>query len=81
MWRFIGMRDRQSIEILEKRVREVERLTADCVLEGDVIRLEHNISQYRKKSRVPKRKPPRKPRDLSWPALSRRKTSFGWPTG
>ena len=81
MRRFVDMRDRQSIEILEKRVREVERLTADCVLEGDVIRLEHNISQYRKKSRVPKRKAPRKPRDLAWPALSRRKTSFGWPTG
>ncbi len=77
MRRFVVMRDRRSIEILEKRVREVERLTADCVLEGDVIRLEHNISQYRKKSRVPKRKP----RDLSWPAQSRRKTSFGWPTG
>ena len=77
MRRFVDMRDRQSIEILEKRVREVERLTADCVLEGDVIRLEHNISQYRKKSRVPKRKP----RDLSWPARSRRKASFGWPTG
>lgn len=77
MRRFIGMRDPRSIEILEKRVREMQRLTADCVLEGDVIRLEHDIAQYRKKSRVPKRKP----RDLSWPALSRRKTSFGWPTG
>jgi hypothetical protein len=70
------MRDRQSIEILEKRVREMQRLTADCVLEGDVIRLQHNITQYRKTARVPKRKP----RDLSWPAQSRRRTSFGWPT-
>ena len=70
------MRDRQSIEILEKRVREVERLAADCVLEGDVIRLEHNIAQYRKKAWVPNGK-----RTLAWPALSaRRRTSFGWPT-
>jgi len=66
------MPDRQPIETLEKRVREVERLAADCVLEGDVIRLEHNILQYRNKARVPKRKC-----DLSWPAPPRRRTSFG----
>jgi hypothetical protein len=71
------MRDRNAIFLLEKRVREVERLAADCVLEGDVIRLQRNISQYRNKARVPKRKT----RALNWPALSGRKTSFGWPTG
>jgi hypothetical protein len=71
------MQDRNAISLLEKRVREVERLAADCVLEGDVMRLEHNIEQYRKKAQMPKRK-----RALKWPALSsRRCTSFGWPTG
>jgi hypothetical protein len=60
------MQDRNAIFLLEKRVREVERLAADCVLEGDVVRLEHNIAQYRQKAHVPKRK-----RGASWPPLRR----------
>lgn len=70
------MKDRNLLTVLEKRVREVERLAADCVLDGDVMRLEQSVAQYRRKARVPKSK-----RVKVWPRNAKRSTSFGWPQG
>jgi len=41
------MRDPEALYLLEKRVREVERLAADCILDGDVMRLAQSVAQYR----------------------------------
>ena len=68
------MRDPDALSLLEKRVREVERLAADCILDGDVFRLQRSVEQYRKTAKVPVNK-----RVVVWPVLSRRSASFGWP--
>jgi hypothetical protein len=70
------MQDRELITLLEKRVREVERLAADCILDGDVMRLQQSVNAYRRKARVPKSK-----RVKVWPTNSKRSASFGWPRG
>lgn len=70
------MRDERILEVLEKRVREVEQLAADCILDGDVMRLEQSVAQYRRKARVPISK-----RVKAWPPALRRPASFGWPRG
>lgn len=46
--RFTFMRDREILLLLEKRVREVERLATDCILEGDIHRLQRSVSEYGK---------------------------------
>jgi hypothetical protein len=68
------MQDRDLLSVLEKHVREVERLATDCILDGDVYRLQRSVEQYRKTAKVPVNK-----RVVVWPVLSRRSTSFGWP--
>jgi hypothetical protein len=69
------MRDNQILYLLESRVREVERLAADCVLQGEVHQRQHIVVQYCKAAKIPKKKS----RDFSWPVLSRQSTSYGWP--
>jgi hypothetical protein len=54
----------------------VERLAADCVLQGEVHRRQRIVVQYCKAAKIPKKKT----RNFSWPALSRQSTSYGWPT-
>ena len=97
--RCLFMRDREILLLLEKRVREVERLATDCILEGDIHRLQRSVAEYgkavKKKRRALLSSRTRRPRalaspeavgaetadrGLSWPGLSRRSTSFGWPT-
>jgi hypothetical protein len=68
------MHDRDLLSVLEKRVREVERMAADCILEGDVYRLQRSVDLYRKTAKVPVNK-----RVVVWPVLSRRSSSYGWP--
>jgi len=69
------MRDLDLLGVLESRVREVERLAADCVLQGDARRVQRIVSQYCKAARIPKKKP----RGFAWPALPPRSPSYGWP--
>jgi hypothetical protein len=70
------MQDREMLTLLEKRVREVERLATDCILDGDVMRLQQSVAAYRKTARVPVSK-----RVKVWPQTSKRSASFGWPRG
>jgi hypothetical protein len=49
------MRDRETLLLLEKRVREVERLAADCVLEGDIHRLQRSVAEYGKAAKRKRR--------------------------
>lgn len=70
------MHDRNLLSVLESRVREVERLAADCILEGDVHRRQRIVAQYCKAAKLPKKKT----RSFSWPALSRRSPSYGSPS-
>jgi hypothetical protein len=77
-WRLLRyplMRDQETLYLLESRVREVERLAADCVLQGEDHRRQRIIVQYCKAAKIPKKKT----RNFSWPALSRHSTSYGWP--
>ena len=70
------MRDKETISLLEKRVRDFERLAADCILEGDVMRLQQSVALYRRSARVPRGR-----KRVNWPALSsRRRTAYGWPS-
>ena len=74
--RYAFMRHQETLYLLESRVREVERLAADCVLKGEVHRRQRIVVQYCKAAKIPKKKT----RNFSWPALSRQSTSYGWPT-
>jgi hypothetical protein len=71
------MDDRKVLSLLERRVREVERLTADCILENDVRRVERMVSQYCETAKIPAAKPG----GFSWLFRAPRSMSFGWPPG
>lgn len=38
----------QTLILLEKRVREIEQLASDCILEGDVRRLQRTVTDFGK---------------------------------
>jgi hypothetical protein len=69
------MDDRKVLSLLERRVREVERLAADCILENDVRRVERMVSQYCQTAKLPAAKPG----GFSWLFRAPRSMSFGWP--
>jgi hypothetical protein len=71
------MDDPKSLSLLERRVREVERLAADCMLDTDVRRVEQMVSQYCETAKKP---PPVKARGFSWLSFAPRSAFFGWPT-
>jgi hypothetical protein len=70
------MDDPKALSLLERRVREVERLAADCMLETDVRRFEQMVSQYCETAKTP----PVKARGFSWLSFAPRSAFFGWPT-
>ena len=49
------MRNREKLLLLEKRVREVERVAANCILEGDVHRLQRSVAEYGKAAKKKRR--------------------------
>jgi hypothetical protein len=53
MARLSAMGHRETLSLLEKRVREVERLASDCILEGDILRLQRSVSDYGKAASAP----------------------------
>ena len=70
------MDDRKVLSLLERRVREVERLAVDCILENDVRRVERMVSQYCETAKIPAVKS----RGFSWLSIPPRSAFFGWPT-
>jgi hypothetical protein len=70
------MDDPKTLFLLERRVREVERLAADCMLDTDVRRVEQMVSQYCETAKMP----PVKARGFSWLSFAPRSAFFGWPT-
>jgi hypothetical protein len=77
MTHFSRMAGGKTLSLLERRVREVERLAADCILENDVRRVERMVSQYCETAKIPAAKPG----GFSWLFRAPRSMSFGWPPG
>jgi hypothetical protein len=71
-----SMDDPKTLSLLERRVREVERLAADCMLDTDVRRVEQMVSQYCETAKMP----PVKARGFSWLSFAPRSAFFGWRT-
>jgi hypothetical protein len=53
MPRLSPMGHRETLNLLEKRVREVERLASDCILDGDIHRLQRSVSDYGRTASAP----------------------------
>jgi hypothetical protein len=47
------MADRETLNLLERRVREIEQLASDCILDGDIYRLQRSVSDFGRTAAAP----------------------------